>query len=256
MLTFSPANAKTKALYQVMETASYLTNKRKVYSLDLPAGYSCPGAKECLSRAVPRQDDPSRFTIQDGKDCRFRCFSASQDVQYPDTRNMRQRNLEALKGAHGWRKCRDLILGNLPSNTGIIRYHVSGDFFKRAYLDGAIAAAKERPNILFYAYTKSLHFIRGSHVWAPLRSGMLAPNFMVTASRGGKYDELIDKLNMREAHVIFSEGEAGNLPIDHNDSHASTRGGSFCLILHGTQPAKSKASIALVKLRGKGSYAK
>ena len=45
MLKFSKANAKTQALANDAELADYLTDKRKIYSLDLLSGYSCPHAK-------------------------------------------------------------------------------------------------------------------------------------------------------------------------------------------------------------------
>ena len=49
MLKFSIANAKIEALKKVEELQPYLADKRKVYSLDLLSGYSCPFAEKCLS---------------------------------------------------------------------------------------------------------------------------------------------------------------------------------------------------------------
>ena len=88
MLKFSNANAKTEALKQVPELAEFLTGKRKIYSLDLLSGYSCPYAKACLSKAVVQSD--GRRKIKDGKDNEFRCFSASQEVQYTNVFNLTQ----------------------------------------------------------------------------------------------------------------------------------------------------------------------
>lgn len=249
MLKFSPANAKTKALYLAEGVHPFLHGRRKVYSLDLSAGHSCPGAKLCLSKAVPRADDASRFTIQDGKQCEFRCFSASQEVQYPSTRELRSHNYGVMRQMRGWLQCRDMLAASLPLDAGVIRYHVAGDWFKKAYLRGAVELAKMRPNVLFYCYTKSLPFLVGMD---------LPDNFLVTASRGGKHDHLIGELGIREAVVVHSEDEAARLglPIDHDDTHAATPGGSFALLIHGTQPAGSDAAKALRTLRGKGSYAR
>lgn len=249
MLKFSPANAKTKALYLHPEVYPFLAGRRKVYSLDLPAGHSCPGAKLCLSRAVPRTDTAGRFRIDDGRYCQFRCFSASQEVQYPCVRRMRRHNFDVLRKTRGWKQCRDILVASLPADAGVIRYHVAGDFFKLAYLRGAIELATMRPDVLFYTYTKSL----------PLLVGLDLPNnFLVTASKGGKYDHLIEGLAIREAVVIHSEAEATRLglEIDHDDSHAATYGDSFALLIHGTQPAGSDAAKALQALKGKGSYAR
>ena len=52
MLKFSNANAKIEALKNDDELSEYLTDKRKVYSLDLLSGYSCPFAQACLSKAA------------------------------------------------------------------------------------------------------------------------------------------------------------------------------------------------------------
>jgi len=254
MLKFSPANSKTKALYQVEGIAPYLEGRRKVYSLDLPSGLSCPSARECKSMAVPRTDDPTRFIIKDGPQCRFRCFSASQEIVYPATRKARRHNFDVMRKMRGATQCLSMLEASLPSNLGVLRFHVGGDFFKPAYFDAAIRLADARPDVLFYAYTKELkNFLK--HPIPPM--GNIRPNFIVTASRGGKHDHLIHDLSLREAVVMFSEAEAEEkgLPIDHDDSHAATPGGSFALLLHGVQPAQSNASRALSALKGKGSYA-
>jgi hypothetical protein len=145
---------------------------------------------------------------------------------------------------------------SLPANCGIVRLHVSGDFFKLAYLQGVIALAAERPDVLFYSYTKSLNFLRRITDWVDPSNGVVRDNFLLTVSEGGKFDSLIPQLGVRTARVVYSEAEANGLPIDHDDSHAATKGGSFALLLHGTQPAGSEASKALSALKGKGSYAR
>lgn len=254
-LKFSPANAKTASLYQVPSIAAYLRDKRKVYSLDLSSGLSCPGALLCKSMAVPRDDDPTRFTVKDGPKCQFRCFSASQEVQYPYLRKLRAHNFDCLRQTRGARQCAELIESSLPHNVGVVRFHVGGDFFKRAYLLGALEVASRRTDVLFYAYTKSLDHLIGVDMLDP-SNGLLRENFLLTASRGGRHDELIDVFQLREARVVLSEGEAGSLPIDHDDSHAASPGGSFALLIHGTQPAGSDAGKALAQLKGKGSYAR
>ena len=57
----------------------------------LPAGYTCPGAKDCLSRA-----DRITGKIKDGPDTEFRCFAASAEAVYPSLRAARQDPVEAL----------------------------------------------------------------------------------------------------------------------------------------------------------------
>ena len=48
-------------------------------------------------------------------------------------------------------------------------------------------------------------------------------NLVLTASRGGSQDELIEKHNLREAVVVYSEEAAAEkgLEIDSDDSHAA-----------------------------------
>ena len=52
MLKFSDANAKLEALYNVPELEIWLADGRKVYSLDLLSGWSCPFASQCLSKVI------------------------------------------------------------------------------------------------------------------------------------------------------------------------------------------------------------
>lgn len=244
-LKFSKANAKTERLAQLPELAQYLPKGRKVYSLDLPAGYTCPGAKDCLSKCVDGK-------IVDGPDCKFRCFSASQEATYPAVHRLRCHNFELLRSCQSIVTIRELLLASLPKNAGIVRYHVSGDFFKRQYLEAAVMVAEIRTDILFYAYTKSLHFIGGIYS-KDLSQGIVRNNFLLTASKGGRCDELINETGMRSATVIFSETDT-ELPIDHDDSHAATVGGSFALLLHGVQPKGTVAAKAwqVLKKAGKG----
>ena len=86
--------------------------------------------------------------------------------------------------------------------------------------------------------------------------GIVTPNFLLTASEGGKYDSLISHYRIRSAKVVFDENTP--LPLDHNDSKAATPGGSFALLLHGIQPAGTKASKAWYALRkvGKAGYSR
>ena len=244
MLKFSLANAKIEALKQVDELQPYLTDKRKVYSLDLLSGYSCPFAKECLSKAVVQSD--GRRKIKDGKDTEFRCFSASQEVQYTNVFNLRKHNFDLLRYSDN----KDLLLmDSMPKDAGIVRIHVAGDFFNSEYMWAWWLTASENPSTLFYAYTKSLRY------WVDIVNEMpILNNFILTASYGGSNDYMIDEHNLRSTKVVFSEAEAEELglEIDHDDSHAarpSLRDKDFALLIHGTQPKGSTAADALKVLK-------
>ena len=177
----------------------------------LPAGYTCPGAKDCLSRA-----DRVTGKIKDGPDTEFRCFAASAEAVYPSLREMVWHNLELIKSAlkNGVDALADLICESLPKKFDVLRVHVGGDYFSEKYLQAWIEVAKRNPDKVFYSYSKSLHF---------MKKYALPSNLVLTASRGGKYDELIDLHGWKEALVVYSEQEAidKGLEIDHDDSHAA-----------------------------------
>ena len=119
--------------------------------------------------------------------------------------------------------------------------------FNEQYFKAWMMLAVLEPNVLFYAYTKSLRY------WVD-NMDMIPDNLILTASRGGREDHLIDEHNLRESVVVFSEKEAEslNLVIDHDDSHAarpSLENDSFALLIHGTQPKGTEAANALKILK-------
>ena len=238
LLTFGEPNAKLKKMLKELSL--------KLKTFTLPAGHTCPGAKDCLSRA-----NRETGKIQDGPDTEFRCFAASAEATYPSLRNMVWRNFELIKATlkNSVDACADLICESLPKKFDIMRVHVGGDYFNVKYLQAWIEVAKRNPHKIFYSYSKSLHFFK---------QFALPENLVLTASRGGKYDDMIDLHGWKEALVVYSEQEAidKGLEIDHDDTHAAFGKDNFALLIHGTQPKGSAASAALSKLRkqGKGGY--
>jgi len=246
MLKFSKANAKLDQLHDVDELQYWLQDRRKVYSFDLISGWSCPQAKDCLSKVVQIGD---KRRIKDGKDCQFRCFSASQEVVFPAVYDNRKANFDGLKFRKSSYDMAHAIADAMPKNLGICRIHVAGDFFNQKYFRAWHLVAEWYPDRLFYAYTKSLNY------WVEDREH-LPKNMVLTASRGGRLDHLIDEHNLRESVVVYSEEEADDLGliIDHDDSHAAlpnNRHNSFALLIHGQQPKGSKASEAIKELKAK-----
>ena len=254
MLKFSKANAKLDQLHDVDELQYWLQDRRKVYSFDLISGWSCPQAKDCLSKVHLIND---KKKLIDGKDCQFRCFSASQEVAFPAVYNNRKANFDGLKFRKSSYDMAHAIADAMPDDLGICRIHVAGDFFNQKYFRAWHLVAEWYPDCLFYAYTKSLNY------WVDDIDD-LPKNLVLTASRGGRLDHLIDEHNLRESVVVYSEEEADDLGliIDHDDSHAaipSQRNNSFALLIHGQQPKGSKASEAIKELKAnkvKFSYSK
>lgn len=213
---------------------------KKTATFSLPAGYACPFAKDCLSKA-----DKDTGKLTDGKHTQFRCFSASSESLYKNTRIARWHNFDALKGLKTTGMV-ELIQQSLP-RAEKIRIHVSGDFFNQSYFDAWRMIAMMNPGVIFYAYTKSIGY------WVE-RLGDIPNNLKLTASYGGKDDHLIDKHGLKSAKVVYSYEEAAELglEIDHDDSLAYGSDESFALLIHGGQPAGSKASKAKEALKGKG----
>lgn len=202
--------------------------KAWVYSFDLPAGYTCPKANICLSRA-----DRKTGKITDGKNCQFRCYAASGEW-LSVVRNARWYNYELLKASDNMV---DLILSSLPRNARIIRIHSSGDFFSDAYFNAWLEVAKVRSDIQFFAYTKVLKYVQAEK----------PSNLSIVYSIGGKDDAL--RTTEPACYVVKNEAEAEALNIKvacpspevADDYDFILRGESFAILLHGTQPAGSKA---------------
>jgi len=232
MLHFSKGNAKL--------------TRRLIFSL--PAGKTCPGAMLCKSFAVI--DNNGKRSIQDGKDTIFRCFAASSEVQYNAVYENRANNLEQIVNALQGGSAADLINNSIQhhrtKSIELVRIHESGDFFSGVYLDAWIQVAQRNPDLKFYFYTKSLQLFLDFK---------LPENLYLTASKGGKFDHLIDHFE-RYSVVVADEQEAQSLglEVDHDDSHCFGDK-PFALLVHGTQPKGSALGAAIRQRRAQGLHA-
>ncbi len=210
LLKFGTPNAKLKNLTKKLGL--------KLATFTLPAGYTCKGAKDCLAFA-----DRTTGKVKDGPHTKFRCFMASAEARSPSLRNLVWHNLDLLKDTmmKAWRYKKDvvtelanLIHESLPEKFDVMRVHVGGDYFDKRYLEAWIEVAKRNPQKVFYSYSKALDFFS---------QYALPENLILTASRGGKYDDMIDLHGWKEALVVYSEAEAEEkgLEIDHDDTHAA-----------------------------------
>lgn len=230
MLRFSRANTKLKKLHKVYRLRKYngLSGKT-IHSFDLLSAHSCPGAKDCKSKVV--EENGVRKLI-DGPDVKFRCFSASQEALLTGVYNLRKGNFEAVKKLSQSDLTEELLKA-FPKKAGIVRFHVAGDIFNEKQMAAYIDLAKEKKDTLFYGYTKSLRiFVK--------HMDKIPSNFRMIASKGGRYDHLIEEYSLPFSQVVFSEKEAKGLglPIDEDDSHAAL-GKSCALLIHGNGPQGS-----------------
>jgi hypothetical protein len=208
---------------------------KRLYTISLKAGYSCPGANLCFAKY-----DAKQKTVIDGKDAEFRCFAASLEAVFKGFEANNQHNFDLLKGAKTEQAMFELIVESIRAlkSPGIIRVHVSGDYFNKAYFCAWMRAAAQFPEINFYSYTKSIHILNECVESIP-------SNFSITCSEGGKFDHLISD-RFKTAKVVFSVEAAAvlGMEIDHDDYHAAVGKESFALLLHGSQRGGTEASRA------------
>lgn len=253
---FNPFSHVNKGIYNDKSDEKSLLHissgnkKLKHPFLSLPAGYSCPAASDCKSLATRHgQEFKTGKKIQDfGK---FRCYSASAEVQYEQVREIRWKNYDLLlKCRNDKQKMAELIEDSLNyfqihnGVFGVFRIHADGDFFTQTYFDAWLEVIKKFPKVNFYAYTKSLPF------WIRRKSEIPA-NLNLIASWGGKFDEMIDQHNLRNAIVVDSVDDAVKLKrrIDIDDSLAYGTTDNFALLLHGGQKEGTEKAKQVLKNR-------
>ena len=230
-----------------------LDASRRVLSISMRAGHTCPFARDCLAR-VDIVNGKRELVFGDNTE--FVCFSAAQEHQYTGTYEARERNELLLKQAkkNGVGSVSELIERSLLNKMTrkqrrgaepvLIRIHISGDFFALWYLDAWICVANRHPEWTLYAYTKALPLVRK-------RLEIIPSNLRLIASRGGTHDHLINVLGLREARVVFSKKEAETLglPVDIDDSLAAYGDGDFALYIHGRQKKGTLAARAVAEFR-------
>ena len=230
-LKVSPPNTKLKQLIH--------SHRMYVESVSLLSGHACPYALKCMAKVhkVTR-------TIVDGKYAEHRCFSASNEAAFPAVFNSRKHNTDLLQSCKSEDEICTLLDRSIRKTFDPFRIHIGGEFYNQLYFDAWVKFASDNPYRVFYAYTKSLPY------WIN-RLGDIPDNFSLTASYGGRADNLIAKYNLKSAVVVDHPEDADRLQLelDHDDSHAIANDGrSFALLLHGTQKAGTKSSKALQRM--------
>jgi hypothetical protein len=223
-LFFSKHNTKILALARSLKL-----KYREVTSFDLPAGHTCPAADICHSFS-----DRESGKITDGDNCKFRCYAASLECRYPNSRRVHWRNFDTLRKLTGAQMV-ELILASLPIGIKIVRIHASGDYFSKRYFQAWVKVAEIRTDVQFFGYTKILPYVDADK----------PDNFSLVYSFGGKMDK---KLKLQPAaYVVKNIAEAISRglhpacvenPAD--DFNLIISGRTFALCLHGTQPAQRR----------------
>ena len=188
-----------------------------VYEFNLPTGTTCPFALECKVTVDRRT---GKFDVKDGA---YRCYAASAE-RFPGVRKHRWDNFEYVKNGG---------IPKIPNKCESIRIHMSGDFFNQKYFDMWVQLAKDNPNIEMWAYTKSVRY------WVN-RLGDIPNNLVLTASYGGREDNLIEEYNLKNVIVYPSIDDVpDDRPIDNNDDWARKPDINFALLDNMKVPKKS-----------------
>jgi hypothetical protein len=193
--------------------------------------------------------------VTKGDEAEFDCYAANQEMQYDAIRANRWHNKDLLDEAGkegGAKAMADLIIRSIKhffdtegAKEGI-RIHESGDFFSGPYLEAWMEAARQFPNVYFYAYTKSVPFIKKYKEQLDQ-----IPNLSITLSKGGKRDKDLPGVDVKESHVFNTPEEVleAGLIVDLDDELAKQKGGkesNFALLVHGTQ---EKGEMSQNKMR-------
>ena len=113
-----------------------------VYEFNLPAGHTCPYAKDCK---ILVDKETGKFDTVGKK---FRCYAATSE-RFPAVRNSRWENFNDVKNGKPI---------NIPKDATHIRIHGSGDFFSQEYFDMWLEICRNNSKIKFWAFTKSIIF--------------------------------------------------------------------------------------------------
>jgi len=180
----------------------------EVYEYNLPTGTTCPFAMECK---VVVDKVTGKFDVTKGQ---YRCYASSAE-RFPAVRNHRHNNFDFVRSGG---------VPVIPKDCKAIRIHSSGDFFNQSYFDMWLKLAEENPSVEMWAYTKSLNY------WIN-RLNDIPSNLILTASYGGKSDNLIEKFNLKNVKVYAELEEVPtNRPIDTNDHYARIPKVNFALL--------------------------
>lgn len=218
----------------------------EILTFSLPAGKTCPFAHLCKTWVTDAGNLQEKLlTNEADQNNRYRCFAASMEVRFPSYKKSVNRNLDLLSNCKNSDEMVNLIIASLPEKFDKIRIHVGGDFFCEDYFIAWNEVAKKFPEKHFYAYTKSLPY------WIKHKNE-ISSNFVLTASYGGLFDDLILENELKHVKVYFHPDDAAEdgVEIDHDDSLAMNPDvKKFGLLIHGQQPKNSEASKAISKLK-------
>ncbi len=125
---------------------------------------------ECFSFDIPARDTCPGKTVECARDC----YAYRLMRVYPNVGRKYERNLVFSKSP----KFVSYMVDTIPQDCQF-RIHVSGDFYSAAYVRKWVKICTERPDVTFYAYTRSW---REKRIWECIQWLHALPNVNVNLS--------------------------------------------------------------------------
>jgi hypothetical protein len=179
------------------QNSKIIKGGKRVFNFSLPAYKSITGRVVCPYA---------------GK-CVMYCYAQKGFYSFSNVAPAHERNFRISQLA----EFKSLMIDEIRHKKAVrIRIHDSGDFYSMEYLHKWISIARECPQALFYAYSKSILLFK---------KVKLPRNFRVIYSYGGTHDALINPQQDRHASIFKSLADlrkAGYENASVQDSIAAT----------------------------------
>ena len=185
--------------------------KTQVVAIDTLAGVTCPFADICKAWVVVA-DDGSR-SLEKSKSCEFTCYAAKLEAVYTNVYDAHKHNTDIID-----QFCRNkdveglaaFLLASIWSKSpsikrlgGVVRWHASGDFHKKTYVEAAALVALAAPEIEFFGYSKSPWVVQA------LTNG---ENSHFVHSHGSKFDVQAAEMELPQNFVRCDDSQYTDLP--------------------------------------------
>ena len=199
-------NAKLKKTSEI--------NKMRILNFSLPAYKTITGRTVCPF----------------AKDCIKYCYAQKGNYKYPSVIKGLNNRYELSKTADFVPQMNATIILQRPTH---VRIHDSGDFYSIEYLLKWVDIANTNKEVIFYAYTKSIPFFKGTFQGKPIIS--IPKNLKIIFSEGSKRDILINNNTDRHARIfkdVTALLKAGYINASDNDLNAIQDNKKVGLVYH------------------------
>jgi len=139
-----------------------------------------------VSFNIPRlRSEDGQVTCPYAGMCADICYADQGRLAMPMAKDARELNLDIMNSI-SWKDFVELVSEDLSKMRSVthVRIHDSGDFYSRPHYKSWVDIARTNGDVVFYAYTKSIPFLK----W-----DIHPKNFRVVQSLGGKKDDHVDK---------------------------------------------------------------